>query len=230
MTKTKMTKEQKKLSRKEFFPFSKGEEIFNAVSHIVGASFALVALVLLIIKTAGLYGAVEMLSVIIYGISMLVLFTMSAIYHFLRKNRAKKVFRIFDQCSIFLLIAGSYTPFCLITFKQDSIGYIMFGVVWLVSILGITLNAINMRHMAVKVFSQIAYIVLGWCVILAISPLIEALATMGVVWLVIGGVLYTAGVAFFAFGRKVPYFHPVWHIFVFLGAVAHFISVYFYVL
>ena len=228
MAKTNLSVDEQKELRASAFPFTKGEEIFNAVSHIVGGAFALVALVLLIIKAS--YSTTAVISSVIYGLSMLTMFTMSAIYHFLRKNRAKKVFRVFDQCSIFLLIAGTYTPFCLVTFNDQNVGLIMFIVVWVVSILGITLNAINMKHRAIKAFTQIAYIALGWCVVFAMSPLVKALPIAGIIWLVTGGVLYTSGVVFFALGRKVKYLHPIWHLFVLFGAMTQFVSVYFYVL
>lgn len=228
MAKQNLTKEQKQELRQSFFPFYKGEDIFSAVAHIVGAVFALVALVLMIVKASP--NPVAVVAVSIYGVCMLLLFTMSAIYHFLRRNKGKKVLRVLDQCSIFLLIAGTYTPFGLLAFPNATTGYWLIGAVWAISILGITLNAINMRNKAVMIFSQIAYIVLGWCVVFAINPLIQVLQIGGVIWLVLGGLLYTGGIVFFAFGRRVPYFHPIWHMFVVLGAVAQFVSVYVYVL
>lgn len=227
MAKVKLTKQEKQELRKSFFPFYKGEEIFNAVAHIVGASFALVALVLMILKSSG--DVVKIISSVIFGLSMLLLFTMSAIYHFLHKNRAKKVFRIFDQISIFLLIAGTYTPFCLIALN-NLIGFVIFGIVWGVSILGIVFNAINMTNPVVKVLSQIAYIALGWCVVFAFVPILNALELAGFIWLVVGGLLYTGGLFFYVFARRVPYLHAIWHLCVMFGAMAHFVSVYFYVL
>lgn len=227
MAKQKLTKQQKQELRQSMFPFYKGEDIFSAVAHIVGAAFALVALVLMLVKAQGVLAVV---AVSVYGVCMLLLFTMSAIYHFLRRNKGKKVLRVLDQCSIFLLIAGSYTPFGLLAFENSLTGYLLIAGVWAVSILGITLNAINMRHKAVVVFSQIAYVVLGWCVVFAVQPLFATIGWAGMLWLVLGGLFYTGGIFFFAFGRKVPYLHPVWHMFVVFGAVAQFVSVYWYVL
>lgn len=160
---------------------------------------------------------------------MVITYTMSSIYHFLRRNRAKKVFRIFDHCSIFLLIAGTYTPFCLITFSSvPAWGYTLFALVWTLSILGIVLNAVNMYKW--KGFSMFLYLALGWCVIIAIVPLVQYLEMAGLWWLLAGGISYTVGAIFFAFGHKVRYIHSVWHIFVLLGSVLQFISILFYVI
>ncbi|MBE7075895.1 MAG: hemolysin III family protein [Clostridiales bacterium] len=208
--------------------YTKGEEIFNAVTHIVGGAFGILFLVIGVIL-AHIYGnASKIASMYIYGISMIIAYTMSSIYHFLRPNRAKKVFRIFDHCSIFLLIAGSYTPYCLVTLSPEPAwGYTLFSIVWGLSILGIVLNGVNMYRW--QALSMTLYIALGWCILLAIVPLLRNLAFNGFLWLLAGGIAYTIGAIFFAFGHKVKYIHSVWHLFVLLGSVLQFVSILFYV-
>ena len=208
--------------------FTKGEEIFNAVTHIVGGAFGVIFLIIGVVFAHIYCDWVGILSMYIYGFCMIITYTMSAIYHFLRPNRAKKVFRIFDHLSIFLLIAGSYTPFCLITLAPEPIlGYGLFAVVWSLSILGIVLNAVNMYKW--KVISMILYIAIGWSIIVVIVPLLRHLELAGMWWLLGGGIAYTVGAIFFAFGSKVRYIHSVWHLFVLLGSILQFVSILFYV-
>ncbi len=209
--------------------FTKGEEIFNAVTHIVGGGFGIVFLIIGVVFAHLYCNWVGVLSMYIYGICMIIAYTMSAIYHFLRPNRAKKVFRIFDHCSIFLLIAGSYTPYCLITLANaPAWGYTLFGVVWGLSILGIVLNAVNMYKW--KPLSMVLYLALGWCIIIAIVPLVQYMEMAGFWWLLAGGIAYTVGAIFFGFGRKVKYIHSIWHLFVLLGSILQFVSILFYVI
>lgn len=221
----------KKEYSKELPVYTKGEELFNAISHIVGGGFGIIALVLGLIvacRESDVYGIVSMA---IYGASMILLYTMSSIYHFLRRNRAKKVFRIFDHCTIYLLIAGTYTPYCLVTLREAGLwGWILFSVVWLFAILGIVFNAINMHHPLIKTLSMICYICMGWCIIIAIKPLIANLSMNGFMWLLMGGVMYTIGAVFYAFGKKAKYIHSVWHLFVLMGTILQFVSIVLYVL
>ncbi len=209
--------------------FTKGEEIFNAVTHIVGGGFGVIFLFAGVV-CAHLYSDwVGILSMYIYGICMIIAYTMSAIYHFLRPNRAKKVFRIFDHCSIFLLIAGSYTPYCLVTLSTvPAWGYTLFAVVWALSILGIVLNAINMYKW--KALSMVLYLALGWCIVIAFVPLTQNLNMAGFWWLLAGGILYTVGAVFFGLGRKIRYIHSIWHLFVLFGSICQFVSILFYVI
>lgn len=217
----------KRVQTKDNFIFTKGEEIFNAVTHIVGGGLSVIALIIMLIFSNS---AVAVTASVIYGLSMIIMYVMSAIYHFLRPNRAKKVFRIFDHCAIFLLIAGTYTPYCLLTLKETNIGIALLIIIWSLAVLGITLNAINMHDKRVMIFSQICYILMGWCVIFAISPVLKYLELAGLIWLLLGGIFYTAGVVFFAFGARVKYFHSVWHLFVLLGSILQFVSVFWYVI
>lgn len=217
----------KKQYNTELPNFTKGEEIFNAVTHIVGGGFGIIFLVVGVIFAHLYTDIVGIISMYIYGICMIITYTMSAIYHFLRKNRAKKVFRIFDHCSIFLLIAGTYTPYCLVTLGNSAWGYSIFAIVWGLSILGITLNAINMYKW--KGLSMVLYLALGWCIIVAIVPLFQNLSANGFWWLLGGGISYSIGAIFFGFGRKVRYIHSIWHLFVLLGTILQFVSILFYV-
>ena len=204
--------------------FTLGEEIFNAVTHGVGAALAIAATVLLLIRSASI-GALAVVSCAIYGASLIILYTMSTLYHALAARTAKAVMRIFDHCTIFVLIAGTYTPFCLILLG-GAWGWSIFGAIWGLTALGITLNAINLEKY--KVFSMIAYIAMGWCVLLVAGKVIAALGFWGTTLLLSGGIAYTAGIGFFASKKK--YFHSIWHFFVLAGSILHFFTVYLFVL
>lgn len=205
--------------------YGKGEEIFNAVSHIAGGglsvAFAAAAFIIASFNPSpNKYAAVA-----IYSFSIILLFTMSAIYHFLRPNRAKKVFRIFDHCTIFLLIAACYTPFCLITFYGSPLGIAMFCIEWGLAIIGVTLNAVNMYWKAVKIFSMIAYVVMGWLALFFLPYFINSLSLACLLFLAGGGLSYTVGIIFYALGKRKKWMHSVWHLFVVLGAVLQFVSI-----
>lgn len=219
-----------KKTNKDLPDFSKGEEIFSAVTHIVGGGLGVVALVLGIVFASIYNDAYCVVSVIIYGLSLVILYSMSSIYHFLRKNRAKKVFRILDHCTIFLLIAGSYTPFCLVTLRNSGAwGWTLFGIIWGFAVLGVVGNAINMHNIVIKILSQICYIVMGWCILLALGPLMENIELGGFILLLLGGIAYSIGAIFFAFGSKYKWIHSIWHLFVLLGSILHFFAIFFYV-
>lgn len=216
---------------KELPNYTKGEEIFNAVSHIVGGGFGVLALIIGLVVASihsDIYGITSMA---IYGSTMILLYTMSSIYHFLHKNKVKKLFRIFDHCTIFLLIAGTYTPYCLVTLRNAGMwGWAILSIVWFFAILGIIFNAINMHNPIIKVLSMICYLAMGWCVIIAISPLLENLPKPGFIWLLLGGLMYTIGAVFYLFGSKKKYIHSVWHLFCVAGTIFQFISILLYVL
>ncbi len=202
--------------------YSKGEEIFNAVSHIVGGAFGLGFWVVLGILAEG---TVAKLAVSAFGLGVVVLYTMSSLYHFLPRGTAKKVFRIFDHCTIFLLIAGTYTPYCLIPLYGLTVGWAVLGAQWVCAVWGITMNAIAMNNKVVKGISMALYVVMGWMAI-AFLPALLPLVSAACFWLLLlGGIAYTAGIAFFAFGKKVRYFHSVWHLFVLLGTILQFSSI-----
>lgn len=203
--------------------YSKGEEIFNAVSHIVGGAFGLVAL------TVGLVYAypsgVKMTGVSVFAISIIILYTMSALYHFLPNGRSKAVFRIFDHCTIFLLIAGTYTPFCLIALGGTFFSLPILLAEWAMAILGITGNAIAMNNKIIKGLSMGCYFVMGWLILCAFVPLYANLPAASFWLLVTGGVAYTSGIIFYAFGKKVKYFHSIWHLFDLAGTALQFASI-----
>lgn len=216
---------------KELPFYTKGEEIFNAVSHIVGGAFGIIALILgLVFTIQEGHDGWSILSVIIYGVSIILLYTMSSIYHFLRRNKAKRVFRIFDHCTIYLLIAGTYTPICVILLRHEWWGILLLILVWVAAIVGITFNAINMHKTSIKVLSMILYIDMGWCVIFLIVPLLKIWYGPGFWFLLGGGISYTVGVIFYAFGKKAKYIHSIWHLFVFLGTVLQFIAILKYII
>ncbi|MBQ2938117.1 MAG: hemolysin III family protein [Clostridia bacterium] len=211
--------------------YTKGEEIFNMVSHIVGAALGLVALVLCIVFAAIHSNASGVISAVIYGITMIILYTMSSIYHGLKPERkAKKVFQVLDHCSIFLLIAGSYTPFCLVTFREyDAVlGWTIFGIIWGMAILGIVLNSIDIKKY--KVFSMICYLAMGWCVVFTANLLPQLLGIPGVVLLVAGGIAYTIGAILYGVGKKKKYMHSIFHLFILLGSMLQFFCILLYVM
>lgn len=201
--------------------YSLGEEIFSAVSHGVSALFAVAVLVLLLVfceKTA-----LNVVSVSIYGATMVLLYTVSTIYHALGLNRAKVVFRSLDHCTIFLLIAGTYTPITLVCLGGAR-GWAMFGVVWAAAILGVVLNALSVDRF--KKFSMICYLAMGWVVVLAMKPVMANLSPTGFWCLLSGGLCYTLGAVLYGVGKKIPYMHSVFHLFVLAGSVLHSVCVY----
>lgn len=210
--------------------YTKGEEIFNMVTHILGAVMGIVATVLCVVKSAinsNIYGVI---STAIFGATMIILYTMSSIYHGLSpKIKAKKVFRILDHCSIFLLIAGSYTPFALCTLREYDLatGWIIFAVIWIMAILGITLNAIDLKKY--KVFSMICYLAMGWCIIVKINLLPALLGIKGFVLLLAGGIVYTIGAVLYGIGKKRKYIHSVFHIAICIGNLLQFLCILLYV-
>lgn len=209
-----------KLADRKLPNYTKGEEIFNMVSHIVGASFGIVALVLGIIFAA-IHGSVAgVLSAITFGIALIVLYTMSAVYHGLSPRvKGKKVMQVLDHCSIYLLIAGSYTPItvCALAPANPVLGWTIFGVVWAVSILGIVLNSIDIKKF--QVFSMICYLGLGWCIIASFPVLTQILPAIAVWMLLLGGIAYTIGAVLYGLGSKIKYMHSVFHIFCVIGSL-----------
>lgn len=211
--------------------YTKGEEIFNMTSHIVGGVLGIVATVLCIVFASvngNVYGIV---SGAIYGVTMILLYTMSSIYHGLSPKRtSKKVFQVLDHCSIFLLIAGSYTPFALCSIRTiDPVaGWVIFGVIWSLAILGIALNAIDIKRF--KVFSMICYLLMGWCIIVKATILPKMLGINGLILLVAGGIAYTIGAVIYGLGKKHKYAHSIFHLFILLGSFLHFLCILLYVM
>ena len=208
-------------------PYSRGEEIMNMVTHIVGGGFAVSALVLCVVFAALWGDAWGVVSGAVYGTSMILLYTMSSIYHGLIPEKPKRVFRVIDHCTIYILIAGTYTPICLAGIRpRDSVtAWVLFGIIWGTAVLAVTLTAVDMHKF--KIFSLIAYVAMGWAVIVRIPLVASVSGVRGMVFLVTGGVLYTIGAVLYLIGKKksTPYIHGVFHIFVLLGSIAHFLMI-----
>ncbi len=207
-----------------FFSFyTKGEEIFNAVSHIAGGALGLVFWIVLALLAYP--DAMALTGVSLFGFGAVALYTMSALYHFLPDGRAKGVFRIFDHCTIFLLIAGTYSPFCLIALGGTTAGWVVFGLQWGCAAAGITMNAIAMNNKIVKAISMVLYVVTGWMAVAVFAQLAAAVSAASLWLLLAGGIAYTVGIVFFALGKKLRWFHPVWHLFDIAGTALQFVSI-----
>ncbi len=215
----------KKPPRIEIPSYSLGEELFHAISHGVGALLGVAALVLMIVAGAPAKNAMAVVTGSIFGGTLILLYTMSCLYHALKVNKAKRVFRVIDHCTIYLLIAGTYTPYTLLVMGAVA-GWVLFGVVWAGAVLGIVFTAIAIRKY--KVLSMVAYLAMGWAVVFTIDPLIRSMAAAGLWLLLIGGILYTLGAVLYGLGKKFRYMHAVFHFFVLLGSLMHFFSLYFY--
>ena len=203
--------------------YTRGEEIANSVSHGVSAWLFTAAIAVMIVFAALSGSATKVVAASIYGATLILLYIMSTLYHSFTNERVKAVFRVFDHCSIFLLIAGTYTPFTLITLA-GTLGWWIFGVVWGVAILGITLNAISIERF--KVFSIICYVAMGWAVLFAARPVAEGLTPPGMWLLIAGGLCYTVGLVFYGLRRR--FAHSIWHLFVLGGSVVHYICIFRY--
>jgi hemolysin III len=201
-------------------------ERFNAWTHLVGAALASVGAIWLLVLAALDGSPAKIVSVAIYGLSLILLYSISTLYHSLR-GRAKVVMRKLDHLSIYLLIAGSYTPFCLVTLA-GAWGWTLFGIVWGLAVIGM-LQEIKPRSEA-RVLSLVIYAVMGWVVLVAVKPLFAALGGAGFAWLLAGGICYTVGIVFFVFDDRFRHWHGIWHIFVMVGSLLHFIAILFYVL
>jgi len=215
--------------------YTKGEEIFNAVSHIVAASLVLVGLIVgVVLASLGGSSAWAIVSFIVYCVCAMLAFIASSIYHFLRQNRAKRLFRIFDHCAIFLLIAGTYTPICLVILRDvGAWGWTLFGILWFMAIVGIVLKSLFMNNKLVTRIGMITYLVMGWCAVIAIYPLLGALHPNGFWLLVAGGIVYTLGAVVYLLGKvkkRRRYIHSVWHLFVLVASILHYFAILFYVL
>lgn len=220
-----------KLSDRILPTYTKGEEIFNMVSHIIGGVAGIVMIVLGSVIGAMHHNPYGIISGVIFGVSMLFLYCMSSIYHGLSPNRkSKKVFQVLDHCAIFVLISGSYTPFALCTLREYSpaMGWTIFGLVWGFAILGIILNAIDLKKF--KVFSMICYLAMGWCIIIKANILPTLLGVPGFALLLAGGIIYTIGAILYGVGKKRKYMHSVFHLCVFLGNMLHVLCVLMYVI
>ncbi len=202
--------------------FSKDEEIANAVSHMVGATLALISAVVLIMHGIKTKSPIVITSFAIFGAGLVIMYTVSSIYHALHNNKAKQVFQILDHSAIYILIAASYTPFLLLVVKSKA-GYIIFFIQWLICIFGIAFKSLCVEKYVL--FSTLLYIVMGWMIMFVWGDLIANISQQSLILLFIGGILYTLGTIFYMW-NWFKYHHFIWHIFVLLGSVSHFFAVY----
>ena len=201
-----------------------GEKL-NAITHLVAAALALAGAVVLVVLAALDGDAWKVVSVSIYGLTLVLLYTFSVLYHSLR-GRAKSVMRKLDHQSIYLLIAGSYTPFCLVTLRGVW-GWSLFGVVWGLAVIG---SLQEFWADKARILSVVIYVVMGWAVVVALGPLRQALGPAGFSWLVAGGLFYTLGIVFYALDTRIRHFHGIWHLFVMAGSAAHYVAILRYVI
>lgn len=201
--------------------YTLGEELFNAITHGIGALLSVAGCVILLVRCHQLGDGVAAVSSAIYGAALIILYTMSTLYHALANEKAKAVFRVFDHVTIYLLIAGTYTPYTLACLG-GAFGWTLFGIVWAAAIVGIVFSSISLRRF--QKLSMICYIAMGWVILIAIKPLWQVIGTLPMVFLVIGGVLYTGGVLFYQM-KESRYMHSIWHLFVIAGSIFQYFSI-----
>jgi hemolysin III len=200
-------------------------ERFNSISHLIGAVAALAGSVVAVVVAARQGDPWKIVSFSIYGTTLFLLYTISTLYHSLR-GRAKRFFHKLDHYSIYFLIAGTYTPFTLVTLRGGW-GWTIFGIIWGLVVLGVVLESLPQKGN--RVLSLVVYVLMGWLVLVALKPLLQALPGAGFAWLLAGGLFYTGGLVFYVFDEKVRHFHGIWHLFVLAGSVSHYVTILFFV-
>ncbi|MFK7747715.1 MAG: hemolysin III family protein [Kordia sp.] len=213
-------------SNKEAVYYSPLEEKLNIISHAIGVLLGIIALVFLVVHAAQNGTAVHAVSFTIYGASIIILYLASTLYHKATSPKLRNRLRIFDHAAIYVLIAGTYTPYALVTL-EGTVGWTIFGLAWGFAIVGITMKLFFTGKF--DKLSTLMYVFMGWIIIFAINPLIANLSSEGLFWLIAGGVFYTVGAVLYSI-RSLPFNHAIFHVFVLAGSICHFISVYFYVL
>ena len=210
--------------------YTRGEERFNMISHIVGGGMGIAATVLCVVAAALEGNGYGVVSGAIFGGSMVALYTISSVYHGLHGGTGKKVMQILDHCTIYFLIAGTYTPFCLCAIREhdSALGWGTFGFVWALAVVGIVLNAIDLKRF--QKVSMVLYLGMGWCIILTGKLIVQLLGGTGFALLVGGGVAYTVGAVFYGLGHKKRYIHSVFHLFCLVGSGLHILCILFYVI
>ena len=203
------------------------EELLSAISHGVGSLLSIAALVLCVVFSVMHHNIYAVVSSVIYGSCSIILYTMSTLYHSLKVNNAKRVFRILDHDSIFLLIAGTYTPYALVALPKK-IGWVVFGIIWSCAILGITLNSIDLKKYGK--LSMVLYIIMGWMIIFTFKTLVASIDIVGIYLMLIAGMLYTIGLFFYGIGKKKKYMHSIFHFFVLSASILFFFSIFLYVI
>lgn len=200
-------------------------ELFNSISHLIGAVAALIGLVIIVVVAVRQGDPWKIVSFSIYGSSLFLLYTFSTLYHSFR-GKAKRIFRKLDHLSIYFLIAGTYTPFTLVTLR-GAWGWTIFGIIWGLVIVGIVLESLPQKRS--RIWSIVVYILMGWLILIALKPLLQALPIGGFIGLLLGGIFYTGGLVFYALDTRVQHFHGIWHLFVLAGSVSHYLTIIFYV-
>lgn len=225
-----MDSNQEKVIKNPLPIYTKGEEIFNMVSHIVGGALGVVALALCVVFAALHRNPWGVVGCSIYGVSLIALYTMSSVYHGLYAGKAKRVMRVLDHCTIYFLIGGTYTPilFCAIRPVSPGWAWTIFGIVWGLAAMATVFTAIDMKKYSK--LSMTCYIGMGWSILLAAKTAIEAMSTPALLFLLGGGIAYTVGAVFYGFGKKHKYIHSVFHLFVVLGSLLQFFCIFFYVI
>jgi hemolysin III len=207
--------------------YSTGEEIFNSIASGVGAGLAIAATILLVLQaifaSPANMKALYVTGVSIFGGTLILMYLISTLYHALAPIGAKKIFAILDHCAVYIFVAGTYTPFCLGAFN-GAMGWILFGIIWGLAIIGVALYAVYGSHM--RIASAITYFFMGWMIIVLIKPVKAALPSLSLLFLVLGGVVYTAGIFFYSM-KSMKWFHSIWHLFVIAGSILHFFAVFF---
>lgn len=210
--------------------YTRGEEIVNMVTHIVGGALSIAAIPLLIVVAAMHGDPWAIVTGAIYGAALLVMFTISGVYHGLKPGKAKRVMRVIDHCDIYFLIAGTYTPILLCSIRPNNpeIAWTIFGVEWGLAALAVTLNAIDLKRF--EKISMVCYIGMGWCIVAVITIAIESMSAVGFTLLLAGGIFFTVGAVLYGIGKKVRYMHSVFHVLVVIGCVLQFFAILFYVM
>lgn len=219
-----------KLSDRRLPDYTKGEEIFNMSSHAAGGGIGVVILVLCVVYSALNSDVWAVVSSAIYGGTMVLLYTISAVYHGLHPNMGKKVMQVIDHCAIYFLIAGTYTPilFCSLRPVSPVWAWSLFGVVWGCAAVATVFTAIDLKKYAV--LSMICYMGMGWCIVFAARIAFEAIPLGGILFILIGGIVYTVGAVLYGIGSRVRYIHSVFHLFVVAGSILQFFGIFFFVL
>ncbi len=213
------------MSKKSIF-YPPLEEKINVISHLIGVILGVIGLIFLTLKAIQ-YGDIwHLISFPVFGISIILLYTASTVYHNSKVLKVRKRLNVFDHASIYVLIAGTYTPYTLVSLHGTNMGWIVFGIAWGAALIGIILKLFYIGKF--RVISTIMYVVMGWIIIIAIKSLMENLAYEGVMWLFAGAIAYMIGALLYSI-QKIPYNHAIFHIFVLIGTICHFISIYFYV-
>ena len=210
--------------------YTKGEERFHMVSHIVGGAFGVLALILCVARSIHHHSTWGVVSSCIYGASIILLYCMSCIYHGLKPVMAKKVFQVLDHCTIYYLIAGTYTPVLLCAMRPafPAWAWVIFGVVWGCAMAATVFTAIDLKKYAK--LSMTSYLLMGWCIVLALKPTLASVPLWALLWILFGGIAYTVGAVLYGLGKKKRWMHAAFHVFVVLGTVLQFVGIYGYIL